>query len=131
MAARGPRFSLGPLALGLAIAIAGGGSAVGQKTNASGTTAKTKDNPPRAAAAGKTAQGPPGSGSRTRSSDAAPAILSKDDEARRKRSTFLLPPGSSPSDRYDSDVDSTDPPWRQTSFFGIRARGQFFVFVLD
>jgi Mg-chelatase subunit ChlD len=23
------------------------------------------------------------------------------------------------------------PPWRQTSFFGIRARGQFFVFVLD
>ena len=23
------------------------------------------------------------------------------------------------------------PPWRQTSFFGIRARGQFFVFVVD
>jgi hypothetical protein len=77
------------------------------------------------------AQRPPRSGSRTRSSDAAPAVLSKDDEARRKRSPFLLPPGSSPSDRYDPDVDSTDPPWRQTSFFGIRARGQFFVFVLD
>ena len=60
-----------------------------------------------------------------------PPCLSKDDEARRKRSPFLLPPGSSPADRYDPDIESTDPPWRQTAFFGIRARGQFFIYVLD
>ena len=36
-------------------------------------------------------------------------------------------------DRYDPDaIDWRDvPPWRQTSFFGIRARGQFFVYVVD
>jgi hypothetical protein len=54
-------------------------------------------------------------------------------ESERPRSQFLLPPGSSPDDRYAYDgLDWSDiPPWRQTSFFGIRARGQFFVFVLD
>ncbi|MBX6312114.1 MAG: magnesium chelatase [Isosphaeraceae bacterium] len=52
------------------------------------------------------------------------------------------PPGSSPSgadrlrpdgsDRYAPKVDwSQIPPWRQTSFFGLRARGQFFVYVVD
>ncbi len=37
-------------------------------------------------------------------------------------------------DRYGPDgaIDWSDiPPWRQTSFFGIRARGQFFVYVVD
>ena len=35
-------------------------------------------------------------------------------------------------DRYAPSDDSwTRPPWRQASFFGIRARGQFFVYVLD
>jgi Mg-chelatase subunit ChlD len=44
----------------------------------------------------------------------------------------LLPPGSSPSDRYATPEDWKDiPPWRQASFFGIRARGQFFVFIVD
>ena len=68
---------------------------------------------------------------RAKASDSAPAVLTKDDEARRKRSSFLLPPGSSSQDRYDPDIESTDPPWRQTSFFGIRARGQFFIYVVD
>ena len=95
--------------------------------------AKSKDSParPDRADAGKKPRSSAEGGPRTKASDAPPAVLSKDDEARRKRSPFLLPPGSSPSDRYDPDVESTDPPWRQTSFFGIRARGQFFVYVVD
>jgi hypothetical protein len=56
-------------------------------------------------------------------------------DAKRPRSPFLSPPGSSasPDDRYNPEGTdwSEIPPWRQTSFFGIRARGQFFVFVLD
>ncbi len=38
-----------------------------------------------------------------------------------------------PTDRYgNDDVDwSILPAWRQTSFFGIRVRGQFFVYVVD
>jgi von Willebrand factor type A domain len=43
---------------------------------------------------------------------------------------FLRPPGSS---RYDPNaIDWREvPPWRQTSFFGIRAQGQFFIYVVD
>jgi hypothetical protein len=46
------------------------------------------------------------------------------------KSPFLRPPGM---DRYDSDpVDWNDvPAWRQASFFGIRAQGQFFIYVVD
>ena len=50
------------------------------------------------------------------------------------KNSFLLSPYGSPEDRYGSDgaIDWSDiPPWRQTSFFGIRARGQFFVYVVD
>ena len=50
------------------------------------------------------------------------------------KSPFLASPDGSPDDRYGPDgaVDWSDiPPWRQTSFFGIRARGQFFVYVVD
>jgi hypothetical protein len=56
------------------------------------------------------------------------------DAAQRARSRtgtdFLRPPGSG---RYEPDpTDWRDvPPWRQTSFYGIRARGQFFVYVVD
>ncbi len=51
-------------------------------------------------------------------------------KARARPSPFLTPPGS---DRYDPNgVDWRDvPPWRQASFFGVRARGQFFVYVVD
>jgi hypothetical protein len=55
--------------------------------------------------------------------------------AKRPRSPYLTAPGSSSlqEDRYNLEVtDWTEiPPWRQVSFFGIRARGQFFVFVVD
>ena len=47
-----------------------------------------------------------------------------------------MPPGGlsgTTQDRYN--LEPTDwseiPSWRQTSFFGLRARGQFFVFVVD
>ena len=55
-------------------------------------------------------------------------------EMRQPKSPFLLSPGGSPQDRYglDADVDWTDvPPWRQTTFFGVKARGLFFVYVVD
>jgi Mg-chelatase subunit ChlD len=51
-------------------------------------------------------------------------------EARRSRGSFLQPPGSTAGDRYGSN-SLDDPPWRQINFFGVRARGQFFVFVAD
>jgi hypothetical protein len=45
-------------------------------------------------------------------------------------SDLLRPPGSS---RYDPNaIDWREvPPWRQTSFFGIRAQGQVFIYVVD
>lgn len=46
-------------------------------------------------------------------------------------SAFLRPP----ADRAAGYADSIDwanlPPWRQTSFYGVRAPGTFFVFVID
>jgi len=66
----------------------------------------------------------------------APQVISKAAaDARRPKSPFLVPPGSSASsvDRYSLDpLDWSEiPPWRKTSFFGIRARGQFFIYVVD
>jgi hypothetical protein len=55
-------------------------------------------------------------------------------ETLKQKSPFLLAPGGSPGDRYGPDgaVDWSDvPPWRQTSFFGVRARGLFFIYVID
>jgi hypothetical protein len=44
-------------------------------------------------------------------------------------SDLLRPPGEDP---YGEAIDwSRLPPWRQTSFFGVRARGQLFVYVVD
>ncbi len=45
---------------------------------------------------------------------------------------FLRPPGSSAS-RYEPGTPDWRevPPWRQTSFFGLRAQGQFFIYVVD
>lgn len=44
-------------------------------------------------------------------------------------SDLLRAPGSDP---YGGPVDwSRIPPWRQTSFFDVRAQGQLFVFVVD
>ncbi len=53
----------------------------------------------------------------------------------KSRSAFLEPPGSEGvvADRYGRGTPdwSEIPPWRQTSFFGIRAQGRFFVYVID
>lgn len=59
--------------------------------------------------------------------DAEPKVIPK---AKERSSKFLRPPGT---DRYDQDeADWSElPPWRQTEFFGIRARGQFFIYVVD
>lgn len=44
-------------------------------------------------------------------------------------SELLRPPGSDP---YAPSIDwSQVPPWRQTSFFGVRAQGTFFIYVVD
>ncbi len=54
------------------------------------------------------------------------------DEMKKPRSQFLRPPGSTSDDRYGDIDDWYDlPPWRKTTFFGIPARGQFFVYVVD
>jgi len=61
-------------------------------------------------------------------------------EMQKPRSPFLTPPGDAPADRYSPSLGAEGtatpdwneiPPWRQASFFGIRARGQLFVFVVD
>ncbi|MHB1558053.1 MAG: vWA domain-containing protein [Isosphaeraceae bacterium] len=63
-----------------------------------------------------------------------PQVLSRS-EMQKARSPFLEMPGASPApvDRYSPETtDWRDvPPWRQTSFFGLRAQGQFFVYVID
>lgn len=49
----------------------------------------------------------------------------------RKKSPFLQPPATS-SDPYSSAKDWSEiPAWRQTSFFGIRAEGKVFIYVVD
>ncbi|WP_250847014.1 vWA domain-containing protein [Aquisphaera insulae] len=65
-----------------------------------------------------------------------PQVMSRTEaEARRPKSPLLRPPGyaTSPKDRsYGEEIDWAElPAWRQTSFFGIHARGQFFVYVVD
>jgi Mg-chelatase subunit ChlD len=56
-------------------------------------------------------------------------------EMQKPRSEFLVPPSfrGGPTDRYSPDIPDWNeiPPWRQTAFFGIRAQGQFFVYVID
>jgi hypothetical protein len=70
------------------------------------------------------AQRPPGR-------DDAPSVRTPEEVEARKRSPFLRPPGGDESDgRYDDDYLDL-PPWNRASFFGIAARGRFFVFVLD
>jgi Mg-chelatase subunit ChlD len=61
---------------------------------------------------------------RSKPGDAEPKITSQ------AASDLLKPPGA---DRYGPNAIDwrTIPPWRQTSFFGIRAQGQFFIYVVD
>lgn len=74
---------------------------------------------------------PAGGSASTGPAPAAPQVVS---QARRKErgrggSEFLRLPGD---DRYGGSGDPDDGlPWRQASFFGIHARGSFFVYVVD
>jgi hypothetical protein len=76
----------------------------------------------------------PGAKSPTPKSARGPRVLTKG-EMQKPRSPFLDPPGSEAvaADRYGPGAPewSEIPPWRQTSFFGIRAQGRFFVYVID
>jgi hypothetical protein len=63
--------------------------------------------------------------------DAEPKVMSAGSQVLSKTAAELLRiPGA---DRYDPGaVDWREvPPWRQTSFFGVRAQGLFFVYVVD
>jgi hypothetical protein len=68
-----------------------------------------------------------------RPGDSGPRVKPRDDGPRvtaQGAADLLRPPGES---RYGSGAPDwrTVPPWRQTSFFGIRAEGQFFAYVVD
>ena len=63
-----------------------------------------------------------------------PRVLTQS-EMQKSRSPFLMPPGSEGAepDRYSPGTPDWReiPPWRQASFFGIRAQGRFFIYVID
>jgi von Willebrand factor type A domain len=63
-----------------------------------------------------------------------PRVLTQS-ETQNSRSPFLMPPGSEGAapDRYSPGTPDWReiPPWRQASFFGIRAQGRFFIYVID
>ncbi len=65
---------------------------------------------------------------------AGPRVLTRS-EMQESRSPFLMPPGSEGivQDRYSPGTPDWReiPPWRQASFFGIRAQGRFFIYVID
>ncbi len=60
--------------------------------------------------------------------DAEPEVVPK--PASQAGSEFLQPPGSNRYEHGTTDWREV-PPWRQTSFFGIRTPGQLFVYVVD
>jgi len=77
------------------------------------------------------ADAPPAKKKKTAAREVELQVMSAELEKRTKpKSEFLQPPGAG---RYDPDnVDWREiPPWRQTSFYGIRARGQVFIYVVD
>lgn len=59
-----------------------------------------------------------------------PRVLSRSEAEARKRSPFRRLPGAS-DDGYDAEDPLDRPPWDGASFFGIEARGRFFVYVVD
>lgn len=53
-------------------------------------------------------------------------------KAEKPPSDLLRPPGTTTSDPYKPAVDwASIPPWRKTEFFGIRAQGKTFLYVVD
>jgi hypothetical protein len=106
----------------------------GDPASESAPATKTKDAPPSKPVAKDVAPAKPKAATPAVRGSQGPRIMSRAEADRRKpRSAFLRPPGASPADRYGpEEPDWPDiPPWRQTSFFGIRVRGQFFIYVLD
>jgi hypothetical protein len=103
-----------PLLIAGILALAGGPAAAGESKAKSSAPAKAKE---RTKA--------------TATDDDGPRVVSKArDKEARQGSMFLRPPGGG---RYEpGDEDWADvPAWRQASFFGIRARGQLFIYVVD
>lgn len=62
--------------------------------------------------------------------DDEPRMLTKAEAEARKRSPFRRPPGASDDD-YGAESPDDRPPWDGASFFGVEARGRFFVYVVD
>lgn len=62
--------------------------------------------------------------------DDEPRMLTKAEAEARKRSPFRRPPGALEDD-YDVGDPDDRPPWDGASFFGVEARGRFFVYVVD
>ena len=110
---------------------------------AAGSESKKEAGPAKATGDGEAGRAPRKSGKAKKQAKAAGTRTAKSnrdtetrvltqDEMKKPRSAFLQPPGSSPEDRYSDDSDWYElPAWRKTTFFGIRARGQFFVYVVD
>lgn len=105
------------------------------------TTGKTSDTSKKgsrqdqAADAGASKKGPAASRPAARAATPGPRVLTRS-EMQKPKSPFLAPPGSEGDvpDRYGNGGTpdwNEIPPWRQTTFFGIRAAGQFFVYVID
>jgi hypothetical protein len=92
---------------------------------------KGKDQGQGSAAEKKGTAAAKGAGPRT---PPGPRVLTRS-EMQKRKSPFLAPPGSEggADDRYGPDAADWNeiPTWRQTSFFGIRVQGRFFVYVID
>jgi hypothetical protein len=106
--------------LGLVLAlILAGRLADGQEAAKSTTPSRSNPVAPRPVAARNTKPAP------------GPQVVSRaKEQEKRGKSEFLRTPGDARSNYGELDWAEL-PPWRQTTFFGIRARGQFFVYVVD
>jgi hypothetical protein len=66
----------------------------------------------------------------TTKKDVEPRVLTADEMKKKGRSSFLSPNGE--ADKYSGSVPFHELlPWEQTSFYGIRAKAQTVVFVVD
>ena len=66
-----------------------------------------------------------------RPSSAQEIVVKSADDSASAGSEFLRPPGT-PADPYAPAVDwAKVPAWRQTEFFGLRAQGKTFIYVVD
>jgi Mg-chelatase subunit ChlD len=105
-------------------------SAAAKKADQAASSRSAQTGAARARAAKKEAKAP----SQAAGPDADSGIRVRTQaEMRKPRSPFLVAPGEEPVDRYTPDIPEWDdlPEWRRASFFGVRARGQFFVYVVD